>query len=78
MLAHAIQREDTMQIRWTDLNNVLRGTEDEKLLRKMLAQERNGPNRGAWVIRIHSRLNRVRRIREQQELMKPAKRKKAA
>lgn len=65
--------ERTGSIRWMDLNRVLRETEDEKLLHKLLDDERKGLNRPGWVIRIHQRLNRVRCLREQKELLQPRK-----
>ena len=76
-----LKKRDTMPksvetIKWMDLNKLLRSTEDEQPIRKLLDTERNGPNRPGWVLRIHQRLNNVRRLREQKELVKiPYKRK---
>jgi hypothetical protein len=56
-------------ITWQQLNDKLRETEDEKVIRQLMRNEQNGQNRPGWVLRIHQRLNRVRRLREQQELV---------
>ena len=53
---------------WAQLNDALRDCNDEAALKKMLNTETKGPNRPQWKLRIHQRLNKVRRIREQAEL----------
>jgi hypothetical protein len=55
---------------WTQLNTELRDCIDEAALRKMLNVEAKGPNRAQWKVRIHQRLNKLRREREKQELLR--------
>lgn len=52
---------------WETLNEgLMKG--DEELATKLLKAELRGLNREAFVNRIHSRLNRLRRQREREEL----------
>jgi hypothetical protein len=57
------------KVTWQRLNDMLRGTDDEKVISKLLKNEQEGANRPGWVLRIHQRLNRVRSFREQRELV---------
>lgn len=41
---------------------------DEKFAVRLLQAEQNGLNRTGFVLRIHSRINRLRRARERREL----------
>lgn len=54
---------------WIDLNAHLRKA-DEKICRMLLKEEKAGRNRHQFVVRIYSRLNRVRAQRERRELTK--------
>lgn len=54
---------------WLKLNDVLRNA-DEELCLQLLKAERQGRKRSQFLRRIHSRLNRVRRVREREELTK--------
>ncbi len=54
---------------WVALQPVLR-TADEALCEELLAKEKNGRNRRLFVLRIFSRLNRVRGQRERREVLK--------
>ena len=56
-------------IRWYDLNKVLRETEDLKVLQHLLSDEQKTHNRGPWLLRIHQRYNQVRREQEQRALL---------
>lgn len=57
---------------WALLNERVRGLEDEAELRRLLRAELSGARRKMFVLRIHSRLNRVRADRERVELLNPA------
>lgn len=53
---------------WQGLNEgIFRLTEDE--LESLLAEEQKGKNRKMFVLRIHSRLNRLRGQRERRRLL---------
>lgn len=52
---------------WISLNAVIREA-DEGTCKKLLAEELAGKKRKMFVRRIHSRLNRVRALRERGEL----------
>lgn len=52
---------------WLKLNAYLL-TADEETCQKLLDEERQGRNRKQFMKRIHSRLNRVRRVRERAEI----------
>jgi hypothetical protein len=56
-------------ITWMALNELLRNTNDERQLQKLLSNERNGKRRPTWMLRIYQRYNRVRYLREQKELL---------
>lgn len=53
---------------WRALNAALMKLRDEEEIRDLLEAELRGKNRSRFVLRIHSRLNRVRRRRERREL----------
>ena len=48
---------------WIDLNEALRTASEEQAL-KLLTEEQAGRNRKQFVLRIHSRVNRMRAARE--------------
>ena len=52
---------------WTALNDAMREA-DEALCQLLLKEELKGKKRKQFVLRIHSRLNRVRADRERLEL----------
>lgn len=52
---------------WVALNNALL-TADEDLCHKLLKEEKNGRKRLRFLLRIHSRLNKVRADRERTEI----------
>lgn len=52
---------------WTALNDAMREA-DEALCKQLLNEELKGKKRKQFVLRIHSRLNRVRADRERLEL----------
>lgn len=52
---------------WKTLNNRLR-VADEKECASLLAAELAGPRRRSCLLRIHGRLDRLRRERERKEL----------
>lgn len=52
---------------WSALNDALR-TAGEKACERLLVHEAKGKNRPTFLLRIHSRLNRVRRERERAAL----------
>lgn len=54
---------------WIALNNVIRKADEAECLR-LLQAERSGRRRQQFMLRIHSRLNRVRRERERREITK--------
>jgi hypothetical protein len=54
---------------WIDLQpRIMKATEEE--LVTLMAQERLGLARTAWLLRIHARYNRLRAERERKELMR--------
>lgn len=57
---------------WAELNNVLREA-SEKTSRELLEAELAGEKRKLYVLRIHSRMNRVRAARERAELVRRIK-----
>ena len=54
---------------WLKLNSFII-TADEKACLKLLEEEKQGRQRKQFILRIHSRLNRVRANRERRELAK--------
>lgn len=52
---------------WYKLNDALRGCTEQDA-KELLELERQGKNRKRFVLRIHSRINRVRADRERDEL----------
>lgn len=56
---------------WKELNNVLL-TATEKVCADLLAAELAGPARRTCLLRIHGRLDKLRRARERVELLKQA------
>ncbi len=52
---------------WKALNDELR-TADEARCEELLKVETKGYNRQTFLLRIHSRLNKVRAVREREEL----------
>lgn len=57
---------------WVALNDALRSA-DEKLCMQLLKEEKAGRQRRQFLLRIHSRLNKVRADREREQLMRQAK-----
>ena len=53
---------------WAELNKRLLEIDDVKKLTKMLDEEKKGKKRKAYMKRIHSRLNIVRRASEREQL----------
>lgn len=53
---------------WKDLNDQLREA-DEEQCKKLLKDEQKGKNRRTFLLRIHSRLNKVRADKERQKLI---------
>jgi len=56
---------------WTELNAFLIECESEGDVQKLLEMEKRGLARKAWLTRLHSRYNRLRRTRERQEWLTP-------
>lgn len=61
---------------WKDLNNAMR-LADEAVCQRLIEQEKAGKNRSNFILRIHSRINKVRRERERREILKEKKAPKA-
>lgn len=59
------------EMTWKKLNDLLRSA-DEKACLKLLEQERGSRRRRQYLLRIHSRLNKVRADRERAALVKAA------
>lgn len=57
---------------WVNLNATLQGC-DEKTAEGLLEEERKGRKRKQFMLRIHSRLNKLRADRERKELRTHAK-----
>lgn len=57
---------------WEDLNRVVRKA-DEPTCALLLSAEKKGKRRKQFLLRIHSRLNKVRADRERAELKRIAK-----
>lgn len=57
---------------WIALNDALREA-DERLCKELLAVESKGRRRPTFLRRIYGRLNRVRALREVQDLLKGAR-----
>ena len=55
-------------MRWVELNSALL-VADEARCAELMAQEKDGPARKDFLLRIHSRLNKVRADRERYELV---------
>ena len=55
-------------MRWVELNSALL-VADEARCAELMVQEKGGPARKDFLLRIHSRLNRVRADRERYELV---------
>lgn len=56
---------------WKDLNKILM-TSDEATTSELLAAERAGRRRKQFLLRIHSRLNKVRAANERAQLIEDA------
>jgi hypothetical protein len=56
---------------WNTLNRALMGLGEDEVAR-LLLWERDGANRLTFALRLHSRLNRLRRERERRALAKEA------
>ena len=54
---------------WMVLNEVVMSLTDEQDLEQMLATERTGRQRKMFLLRIHSRLNKLRAGRERKEII---------
>jgi hypothetical protein len=68
---------------WVALNDAILTIDDEKTLLDLMKEEMSSPSpRGMFLLRIHSRMNKVRAERERAELMalvaKPPKSKDTA
>lgn len=61
-----VARTDVLRT-WLGLNAVLRTLSEAEVVR-LLEAERNGKNRLTFKLRLHSRLNRLRRERERRGL----------
>jgi len=59
--------EDPRLATWTQLNDALRAADEDTCL-MLLKREKRGRRRERWLLRIHSRLNRLRAQRERLEL----------
>lgn len=57
------------ELLWLELQEILRNTDNEKLLEKLIKEELAGKNRAQWKLRIHQRLSKLRREREANELL---------
>lgn len=68
-MASSKKRETVASKDWKVLNDFLR-TCDEKGAQKKLREEQKGPQRETFLLRIHSRLNKLRADRERNELQK--------
>lgn len=55
------------EFKWSELNIILRNTTDEKECLNLLKKEKKF-GRKAYILRIHSRYNRLRYLREREEL----------
>lgn len=60
--------QSTKNLSWKDLNALLADAE-EKDCQQLLASEKKGARRKQYMLRIHSRLNKVRADRERDELI---------
>lgn len=58
---------------WDNLNTHVMNTDDEAKLQKLLKEELDGRKRKQFVLRIHSRLNKLRADRERVELLEKIK-----
>lgn len=67
LTAHPSLFSKETKMTWRQLNDLLRGA-DEKECRILLRREKKGKKRIRFIARIHSRLNRVRAMRERKEL----------
>lgn len=54
---------------WGNAQELLVTIEDEVLLKKLMERERKGQNRVKLVMRIYSRYSKVRRVREEREII---------
>jgi hypothetical protein len=57
---------------WVELNDFLRKA-DEKSVKHALDAERHGSRRRAFLMRIHAKLNKLRGLREREELHEECK-----
>lgn len=57
---------------WKELNALVKDA-DRRTCRQLLDDEKNGKRRKQFLLRIHSRLNKVRADEERAELMELAK-----
>lgn len=58
---------------WDSLNQVVMNTEDEEFLNVLLKEELKFKKRKQYVLRIHSRINKLRADRERTELLEKIK-----
>lgn len=68
-MAHKTPPGDPALQTWIALNDALRDA-DEAACERLLRKEMRGRRRKRFVLRIHSRLNRVRAHAERQRLLK--------
>lgn len=66
---------EVLNTSWLELNEVMRGA-DERTCQDLLQAELNGKRRSQFVLRIWSRYNRMRGLREKAELQRQLKTKK--
>lgn len=62
------KRENPVLRTWLTLNDFLANAGEEDC-RKLIREEQKGRNRKQFLLRIHSRLNKVRAHREREELL---------
>ena len=64
---------DTMNLSWNELNAVVRKATENTCNALLLSERKPGRRRRQYLLRIHSRLNKVRADRERAELRKVSK-----
>ena len=55
--------KDILETKWADVQSKLKDADEETVL-AALELEKAGNRRGAWLIRLHQRYNRLRNTRE--------------
>lgn len=54
---------------WDGLNEALRSIDDEKTVKSLIREEQRGRARQQFLLRLHSRLNKLRADRERKKLL---------